>query len=397
MRSTNPERNLEVYNEVPLPYYLSNLLNQEVQGEEQGEILGKMLALGFRVALGTEKRDKYYFQDGQNLTRIKIGPLGNQKSDEDGVPFFNTDEFLYPFIQGVINPQQDSRYLVDNYKYSDGTPIQLAPQAIQDQSKDLVAEAAEKVRKLFPGSIPPQYQIKLERAKNGVVVVKDLSRIGDHTLHLPKIIGALYWLLDKSFKIETYGANIKPYDAIMLDEGVFTNNKISPAKRLETATHETLHLISDNNLPSLLNEGATDTYAQRAIGIDVNARNRATGDIRLGYDLWNYLEKQVGAAIVWQAYLDPSSFRVVRDKDTLEEIKRNYTGLKLHDLMRELLDGKPVGESRWDQALELMNDGNMLKATDLIYPLRLRLRNRISALLPYARSLDSLTMKAKSP
>ena len=363
MSNSNPERNLEVRYLISVPNRFSDSAGSMLDDSERQKLFQVSLKLGFLITF--DKDHKYYFRRGKDITRIQIGALGDRIVDEEGIPYLDFNEFLNSEIESAINPEQDKDYLVGELKYNDSTPIQPAPQSIHNEARDLVTEAVDKVEKLLPSRIEPEIKIILKKAKEGVLVVKELPRTEAPS---SEIIS----------KLELRGAVIRPYNVILLDEDIFTNEEYTTAEKLHTVTHEVLHLISDSNLPNLLDEAATDVYAQRATGVDVDAKNLSGINHRLAYDLWHYLERKAGEVAAWQSYMEPAVFRVVRDKDTKKEVARSYTGLKLHDHMRQILDGKPVGESKWDTVLELIQVERILPATDLIYPLGLKIRSRMN-------------------
>lgn len=167
--------------------------------------------------------------------------------------------------------------------------------------------------------------------------------------------------------VDVNGLVVRPLQAIILNEGQFV--KPEKDKNLtQTAAHEILHVLAENSLPMLLDEAATDIYAERALDMSVNSQMRMGANFRLACELWHVIEKSVGSDIAFSAYMEPSLIKEVRRKPSDKIVERQFIDHPLHNILREQLGRYKSDKYTWDVILNLVEQKRVNEALKLFNP-----------------------------
>lgn len=266
----------------------------------------------------------------------------------------------------VIDPQADVAEVFPYLQVLSHNEIQKADNKLQQQARTLSDSLAEDVVEQFDNVLSPEQRIKLERILEGVVVVRNLKRfiknpydLTDLTVRLPKWTQGLVQV-----SIDVSGLVVRPYHAMFLDETIFNQQSLDPDNRNEIIRHEMFHTLSNNNLPMLLNEAATDIYAA-ADNPDSTAAKRMTGNFASTHKLWQEVTKIVGPEVAFSGYSESSLIEYTLYAHNQHVIKKSYLGHPLHKMMQDQLGVDKHGNSYWDVILALVDKKEGKKAFSL--------------------------------
>lgn len=280
-------------------------------------------------------------------------------------------------LEDVINPKADAEYLFRSLQ-EDGKPILARSDSdYQIKGMDLTKRACGLILDRYGDNLSPDQACKLERLPEGVVVVdslnpliKDITEAIDLSPTTRMILKALKKppisrILKANIKFEVEGGTNKDLNSLILLKGIVDGNK---EKGLHTTTHEILHVISDGTLPQMLNEAATDLYAEAAIGESVGSEHRMTGGFRDAVEMWVNISRILGEQVTLEAYLEPSVVKKVIDPDSKKVVSSRLMGPTIHEIMYAELGEDKSGRSNWEKLLQLMEDKRISSSFDVLVP-----------------------------
>lgn len=392
---------------VPLTIKIPPLVDElaEVYKLSPRKIMESALSLGLLFAKyeldeSKDNETKLYFKHDENLERVKIFAKSEDEFDEDGVPTFQLGSNQPDIIdlEPTIDPSSDLNSLLRNYSFDRGKHYVLGTDPTQlEQVQQIAQISAANIQRRFKNYLNPSALLKLDKIHEGTAVIKNLNEKDQDILsninlpyYLKPLLTAIFWLADKTIGIKliskTNGLKVQDYDAVLLDEGVFDRGNIP-----HIVTHEILHNIGENNLPELLNEAATDIYADRANDTDTHPENRLMTNFGRVFEIWKWIEQTAGEEVAFEAYLEPACIELTYHKEPFKIVSERFVGLKLHEIMREKLGQDSKGRERWDRAIDLIRANKIHAAYDIFFP-----RSFARRITDYIRDLKLLKSKIKS-
>jgi len=285
------------------------------------------------------------------------------KDQEQSIPTVTVDELARKYGIGSILPHEDVKQLsadLGNF----GILLERSPEEFQEAAVQLTRRAADEIIARFGNRLDQDKHTLLAKIHEGVVVVKNLINLVPDiksVLDLPTMPKIDVGIIEVSLKpiADVQGMVIKPYHAVLLDESTLSP-KVSQDEQLSIVTHETWHVISDNNLPMLLDEAATDKLTERTWQSPGRSRYRMLWNYWIAYGVWQFVERITGEDAALQAYLEPGVIEETLDPSTEAVITTRIIDLDLHDRMREKLG------NNWDRVIEATKKKRMIRSVGVL-------------------------------
>ncbi len=272
------------------------------------------------------------------------------RQGESEVPVnLDTVDTIFQPDQIKLNPATDATALF--HALQEASPkVEQSPSELQQRARQCVEQAATAIQDHFGERLTEEQMLQLSQIADGVVVVRNLDTISANLsfsdLQLPSWAQIFFKLI-----IDAHGLVWKPYQAIAFDEKLFATSQ-TPAWQQHATTHELLHVLSENHLPMLLNEAATDFYAAKVVGNIVDASNRMSANYRFVCQLWEEIVTEVGEDVAFDGYREVSTTQeTIRGKRVTET---RFFGHPLHQQLQKKLGKTGTGKFVWDEVLDLL-------------------------------------------
>lgn len=268
-------------------------------------------------------------------------------------------------VSSFIHPERDKREIMARLNYANGQPLQVSHPDIQRAGSELVRSVAMGIERTFDTHLSPVHKAQLQAIPQGVTVVKRMrDLIADPTTFADMSPATAQ---DVNVHWDIHGLVVSPFNALFLDEDFITDPHISDDEKKHTAAHETHHVLGQNNLPMLLDEAATDDFAQASTGFDVGSQYRMGKNFRIACHAWQHIKQRAGDNLAWQGYTEPACIRQTCDIRTQRVIASQFVGHPFHDHMRAELGTSIWRVNRWDRVLELTDQKRMVEADAILH------------------------------
>lgn len=334
------------------------------------KIIGNSIKLGLIVLADAP----IYVRRNGIDRRVVLTP--QQDVDEFGFTTIDPDAALEELgitLKSMIDPATDVKDLLESW--SREKPVHESRDLkLQDMAQREVRRAAMSLIDRFGRYFTDEQLLKLERIHEGVAVVQNLTK---HISNLSSILDIPKIQIPDQimrFVCAIHGSVSLPFVAIVFDEAHLKSRRIERRKskidRSQTITHESVHIIGDGNMPMLLDEVATDDFADQINGQNSHSRERMTIGFRYIWDIWQWIKGQVDEETLLSAYTQPAVVEMTVDDKTDKVVSSRYLDHPFHDQMRDLLGEGRDGQPKWDEVIDLIGHKKGRQAYELMFPSR---------------------------
>lgn len=328
----------------------------------------RFVELALKLGLVASKPEVQLFvRDANGDHPIQLFPNENTEANDPHI--FDIDKYLAESgldYVSIMQPNQHAAGLIKELHYRDGKPLMLAQEETQRQAQALIANIAKILETSFPSRINDRMSFKLKHIHEGVVVIQDLTSVVP-MLHDILDLPRAYRFLEPVLRMyaDVNGMVAKPYTAIILNDSLFSRFRSAP-DRQHAAAHETLHVICEGNLPMLLDEAATDYFADRVLNIHSNSDQRMSGAYVKVSQIWRWIVSRIGEDLSWQGYAEPAVGKILVRKSDKRSISFEYVSSPFHDSLKEILGEDTQGRIKWNLIMELIANKQVDNAFKLL-------------------------------